>query len=134
LLAAAGHAKGIKGVDFLVREGHPNKVWAVAIQAMLKEALDVETTLRTVQVSTWFDDAQKGNFDLTISVFVSTLMDPSDYFHAWYGKDGPQNYSKWSNKEFHDLVDQIDREVGGAERKSLVLSACSTSCVSIPSG
>jgi ABC-type transport system substrate-binding protein len=120
LLAAAGYAKGIKGVDFLVREGHPNKVWALAIQAMLKEALNVETTLRTVQVSTWFDDAQKGNFDLTISVIVSTLMDPSDYFHAWYGKGGPQNYSKWSNKAFHDLVDQIDREVDETKRKSLV--------------
>jgi ABC-type transport system substrate-binding protein len=123
LLAAAGYAKGIKGVDFLVREGHPNKVWSVAIQAMLKEALNVETTLRTVQVSTWFDDAQKGNFDLTISVVVSTLMDPSDYFHAWYGKDGPQNYSQWSNKEFHDLVDQIDREVDEAKRKILVSQA-----------
>jgi peptide/nickel transport system substrate-binding protein len=123
LLAAAGYANGLKGVDFLVREGHTNKVWAVAIQAMLKDALNVETTLRTVQVSTWFDDAQKGNFDLTISVIVSTLMDPSDYFHAWYGKDGPQNYAKWSNKEFQDLVDQIDRELDEATRKTLVSQA-----------
>jgi peptide/nickel transport system substrate-binding protein len=123
LLAAAGYANGLKGVDFLVREGHTNKVWAVAIQAMLKDALNVETTLRTVQVSTWFDDAQKGNFDLTISVIVSTLKDPSDYFHAWYGKDGPQNYAKWSNKEFQDLVDQIDRELDEATRKTLVSQA-----------
>jgi ABC-type transport system substrate-binding protein len=123
LLAAAGYAKGIKGLDFLVRESHPNKVWSVAIQAMLKEALNVEMTLRTVQVSTWFEDAQKGNFDLTISVVVSTLMDPSDYFHAWYGKDGPQNYSQWSNAEFQDLVEQIDRELDAATRKTLVSRA-----------
>ena len=25
-------------------------------------------------------------------------MDPSDYFNAWYGKDGPQNYSYWTNR------------------------------------
>jgi peptide/nickel transport system substrate-binding protein len=123
LLAAAGYGKGIKGIDFLVRESHPNKVWSVAIQAMLKEALEVETKLRTVQVSTWFEDAQKGNFDLTISVIVSTLMDPSDYFHAWYGTDGPQNYGKWSNKEFQEIVAQIDRELDEAKRKALVTRA-----------
>jgi peptide/nickel transport system substrate-binding protein len=123
LLAAAGYAKGIKGIDFMVRESHPNKVWSVAIQAMLKEALNVEMTLRTVQVATWFEDAQKGNFDLTISVVVSTLMDPSDYFHAWYGKDGPQNYSQWSNAEFQALVEQIDRELDAATRKTLVSRA-----------
>jgi len=29
--------------------------------AMLKEALNLETKLRTVQVSVWFDDAREGN-------------------------------------------------------------------------
>ena len=43
----------------------------------------------------WFDDAASGNFDLAIGAIVSTLLDPSDYFNAWYGKDGPQNYSFW---------------------------------------
>ena len=32
------------------------------------------------------------NFDLAIGAVVSTLLDPSDYFNAWYKKDGPQNY------------------------------------------
>ena len=122
-MTAAGYASGIKSADFMVRDGHPNKIWSAAFQAMLKEALNVETTLRIVQTSNWFDDAQKGNFDLTISVIVSTLMDPSDYFHAWYGQDGPQNYGKWSNKEFHALADQIDREIDEAKRKTLVSQA-----------
>jgi peptide/nickel transport system substrate-binding protein len=123
LMAAAGHANGLKGIDFLVRESHPNKIWAVAIQSMLKEALHIDATLRTVPTAVWFEDAQKGNFDLTISVIVSTLMDPSDYFHAWYGKDGPQNYGKWSNNTFQDLAAQIDRELDEAKRKALVSQA-----------
>ncbi len=123
LLAAAGYAKGLKGADFLVREGHPNKIWSAAVQAMLKEALSIETNLRTVPTAVWFGDAQAGNFDLTISVIISTLLDPSDYFHAWYGKDGPQNYSKWSNEAFHDLTSQIDRELDEAKRKALVAQA-----------
>ena len=42
---------------------------------------------------------------------MSTLLDPSDYFNAWYGKGAPQNYSRWYNKDFQDLVQQIDREL-----------------------
>jgi ABC-type oligopeptide transport system substrate-binding subunit len=90
---------------------------------MLNEALNIETTLRTVQVSVWFDEAKEGKFDFTIGAIVSTLIDPSDYFHAWYGADGPQNYSKWQNKSFEALVQQIDRELDEAKRKALVRQA-----------
>jgi peptide/nickel transport system substrate-binding protein len=123
LLAEAGYPQGIKNVDFLVREIATFKLWAVALQAMLKEALNVETKLRSVQASVWFDEAQAGTFDITISAIVSTLMDPSDYFNAWYGKDGPQNYSRWSNDEFQALVKQIDSELDHAKRKARVQEA-----------
>jgi peptide/nickel transport system substrate-binding protein len=123
LLAEAGYANGIKNIDFLVREAATFKLWAVAIQAMLKETLNIETKLRTVQISAWFEEAQAGNFDIAISAIVSTLMDPSDYFNAWYLTNGPQNYSKWSNKEFDALAQQIDRETDEAKRKALVRQA-----------
>lgn len=123
LMAEAGYPKGLQNVDFLVREIATFKLWAVAIQAMLKEALNIETKLRTVQASVWFDEAQAGNFDIAISAIVSTLMDPSDYFNAWYGKDGPQNYSRWYNPEFQELVKDIDRELDPEKRKALVRQA-----------
>jgi peptide/nickel transport system substrate-binding protein len=111
LLAAAGHAGGLKGLDFMVREGIANKNWAQAIQAMLREGLNVECNLRTVSVSVWFEDCISGNFDLSVGVIVSTLLDPSDYFNSWYRSGGAQNYSFWHNKEFDALMDDIDREV-----------------------
>lgn len=123
LMAAAGYPNGIKGVDFMVREAATFKLWAQAIQAMLREILNIETNLRTVQVSVWFDEALAGNFDLTISAIVSTLIDPSDYFNAWYGKNGPQNYSKWDNPTFAALVQQIDRELDDTKRKALIRQA-----------
>ncbi len=73
--------------------------------------------------SVWFDEAQAGNFDLTISAIVSTLIDPSDYFNVWYGKDGPQNYSKWSNATFQTLVAHIDGEIDDGKRKALIHQA-----------
>jgi ABC-type transport system substrate-binding protein len=123
LMKDAGHADGIKGVDFMVREAATFKLWSQAIQAMLKEILNIESTLRTVQVSVWFDEAQAGNFDFTISAIVSTLIDPSDYFNAWYSKSGPQNYSKWSNDTYEQLVKQIDRELDPAKRLALIRQA-----------
>ena len=120
LLSAAGHADGIKGLDFLVRDVASFKLWAQAIQAMLQEGLNVQCNLRTVVESVWFDDTANGNFDLAIGAIVSTLLDPSDYFNAWYRTGGPQNYSFWNNQKFNELVDQIDREVDPAKRLALV--------------
>ena len=123
LMAAAGHPDGIKGLDYMVREVAIFKLWSQAIQAMLKETLNVECNLRTVVESVWFGDATSGNFDLAIGAIVSTLLDPSDYFNAWYGKDGPQNYSFWENKEFQSLSAQIDREIDDEKRLDLIRRA-----------
>jgi ABC-type transport system substrate-binding protein len=123
LMAAAGYAQGLKGLDFVVRDIATFKLWAVAIQAMLKENLNIESNLRVVQTSVWFDEAAAGNFDLAISAIVSSLMDPSDIFSAWYGKDGPQNYSRWTNAAFHDLAGQIERELDDTKRKAMVQKA-----------
>jgi peptide/nickel transport system substrate-binding protein len=120
LLAAAGHADGIKGLDFLVRSVPSFKLWSQAIQAMLQESLNVECNLRETVESVWFDDTASGHFDLAIGAVVSTLLDPSDYFNAWYRTGGPQNYSFWNNDKFNGLVDQIDREVDPAKRLALV--------------
>jgi ABC-type transport system substrate-binding protein len=123
LMKEAGYANGLKNLDFVVRDIATFKLWAVAIQAMLKEHLNIESNLRVVQTSVWFDEAQAGNFDLAISAIVSTLMDPSDIFSAWYGKEGPQNYSRWTNAPFHDLASQIEREIDDNKRKTMVRKA-----------
>src|SRR5437867_854719 len=123
LMQEAGYGQGIKGLDFVVRDIQTFKLWAVAIQAMLKEQINIECNLRTVQTSVWFDEAAAGNFDLAISAIVSSLMDPSDYFTAWYGANGPQNYGGWTNDQFHTLAAQIERELDDNKRKAMVRQA-----------
>jgi ABC-type transport system substrate-binding protein len=123
LMQAAGYGQGLKNLDFVVREIASFKLWAVAIQAMLKEALNIECNLRVVQTSQWFEEAAAGNFDLAISAIVSSVMDPSDYFEAWYGKGGPQNYGGWTNEQFHALAHQIEREVDENKRKAMIRQA-----------
>jgi peptide/nickel transport system substrate-binding protein len=122
LLAAAGQANGIKGLDFLVRDVPSFKLWAQAIQAMLTQ-IGIECNLRTTVESVWFDDTAKGNYDLAVGAIVSTLLDPSDYFNAWYRTGGPQNYGFWNNEKFNALVDQLDREVDQQKRIALCRQA-----------
>jgi peptide/nickel transport system substrate-binding protein len=123
LMGAAGYGNGVQGLDFLVRDVATFKLWAQAIQAMLQQALSMECKLRTVVESVWFDDIKSGNYDMAVGAVVSTLLDPSDYFNAWYKKDGPQNYSGWSNDEFNELVPQIDSEVDPTKRLALIHKA-----------
>ena len=123
LLAASGHAGGLKGVDFLVRDGVAFKIWAQAIQAMLLEELNIQCDLRTVSNSVWFEDSASGNYGLSMGVIVSTLLDPSDYFATWYRTGGPQNYGFWHNEKFDSLAERIDREVDAKKRLELVHEA-----------
>jgi ABC-type transport system substrate-binding protein len=123
LMTAAGYANGIKGLDFLVRDLSSFRLWSQAMQAMLQQALNIETKIRTVVESIWFDDTANGNFDFAIGAVVSTLLDPSDYFNAWYRTGGPQNYSFWSDPKFDALADQIDREIDPVKRKVLIQQA-----------
>ena len=96
-MAAAGHPNGIQGLDYLIRDLASYHVWSQAIQAMLQQTLNITCNLRYVVESVWFDDIANGHFDLAIGAVVSTLLDPSDYFNAWYHTGGPQNYSAYSN-------------------------------------
>src|SRR5882672_12068032 len=123
-MTAAGYGSGYKGsLDYLVREVATFKLWAQAVQAMLQQGLGIECKLRVVVESVWFDDIKSGNFDLAIGAVVSTLLDPSDYFNAWYKKDGPQNYGFWVNEKFNALLPQIDTEVDPEKRLAVIREA-----------
>ena len=123
LMKAAGYEKGIQGLDYLVRDVASFKLWSQAIQAMLQQTLNVQTNIRTAVESVWFDDVNTGKFDLAIGAIVSTLLDPSDYFNAWYKKGGVQNYSGWDNAKFNALLPQIDTEADPKKRLEYIRQA-----------
>jgi ABC-type transport system substrate-binding protein len=122
LLTAAGQGSGMRPLDFMVRDLNHHKLFGVAIQEMLRTA-GIQCTLRTAVESVWFGDAAAGNFDLAVGAIVSSLLDPSDYFNAWYRTGGPQNYSFWSNAQFAALLDQIDSEVDAGRRQAMIRQA-----------
>jgi peptide/nickel transport system substrate-binding protein len=122
LLAAADQGNGMQPLDFMVRDLNHHKLFGTAIQEMLR-AVGIQSNLRTAVESVWFGDAGAGNYDLAIGAIVSSLLDPSDYFNAWYRTGGPQNYSFWHNAEFDGLLDQINNEVDAGKRLALIQRA-----------
>ena len=122
LLAAANQGSGMRPLDFMVRDLSHHKLFGLAIQEMLR-SVNIQCNLRTVVESVWFGDVAAGNYDLAVGAIVSALLDPSDYFNAWYRTDGPQNYSFWHNAEFDKLLDQIDIEVDAGKRQALIRRA-----------
>src|SRR5262249_7017400 len=123
LVQAAGARQGLKGLDLLVRDLPNTKLWAQAVQGMLKEALDIETKLRIAPESTWFDDAKSGNFDILVWVVLSTLLDASDYSRACYSAGGPKNQAFWNNPRFDETLLKIAREVEPAKRLAHIREA-----------
>jgi len=103
LMAAGGLSKtAINDLDYMVRDIAIFKLWSQAIQAMLRDAPEypVQSCARSSNRCGLKTAASRAFRPGDRSRRGGPLVDPSDYFNAWYGKDGPQNYSFWDNKEF----------------------------------
>ena len=76
----AGYEKGIKGLDFLVRDISFQLSWAPMVQDMLKRELKIESTIRQVASGVWYEEASSGHYDLTIHAYGVTLPHVADYW------------------------------------------------------
>jgi ABC-type transport system substrate-binding protein len=125
LLAEAGYpnGEGFPELDFLVRSVVHFDLHAVAIQEMLRTGLNIKSNIRSQQVGVWFEDAEKGNFDITNGAVEWASVEPSFAFRSTYGKDAPNNYGKWENAEFESYLGQIDRELDPVKRLKLIHDA-----------
>jgi ABC-type transport system substrate-binding protein len=90
---------------------------------MLLSALGIKTKIRNLQTGVWFEEVQKGDYDITNNASGVNGEDPSLYYRGYYGKDGPQNWSFWENAEFETLMDQLDRETDPQKRIAVLHEA-----------
>ncbi|MDP6494601.1 MAG: peptide ABC transporter substrate-binding protein, partial [Dehalococcoidia bacterium] len=68
LLVDAGYpnGEGIQTLDLLTRETVSERLWAPAMQAMLKANLNVDTDIRIVDISAVLEEKQQGTFDIAV--------------------------------------------------------------------
>jgi peptide/nickel transport system substrate-binding protein len=120
LMKEAGYEDGIKGLDFLVRDVTPHIATAPLVQDVLKRELKIESTIRQVASGVWWEEAQRGNYDLSITGFGVTIPHVADYWNAAFKTGGGYNFYGYSNPEFDALVAATARESDPAKLKELM--------------
>jgi peptide/nickel transport system substrate-binding protein len=121
LLADAGFANGIPGVELLVATVAPHaEILAPAIQDQLKRALNIEINIRTKERSLLVEDEKAGTFTLVLDTPGSPISDFSPIGNTSLKTGGSQNFGGYSNPKFDDLLKQSDAETDTTKRKALL--------------
>jgi peptide/nickel transport system substrate-binding protein len=120
LMQEAGYENGLKGLDFLVRDVTPHIATAPMVQDLLKRELKIESTIRQVASGVWYEEAQRGNYDLSITGFGVTIPHVADYWGNTFKTGGGYNWYGYSNPEFDALVAATARESDPAKLKELI--------------
>ncbi len=121
LLAEAGYADGIKGVDLLVASVAPHsEILAPAFQDQLKRTLNIEAKIRVAERALLVQEQQQGNYGFVIDTPGHLLSDivplASDYFKT----GGSRNWAKFSDPNFDRLLAQADSETDSGRRARLI--------------
>jgi peptide/nickel transport system substrate-binding protein len=120
LMKEAGYENGLKGLDFLVRDLAFYLTWVPIVQDMLKRELKIETTIRVAASGVWWEEAQRGNFDLSIYGYGATIPHVADYWNAGFKTGGGYNFYGYTNPAFDTIVAATARESDPTKLKELI--------------
>ena len=110
LLSQAGYpnGKGFPRLDIMVRNINFLVAWGPLLQAFLKQDLNIDSIVRTVETAVWVDDWTKGSYDIGINGNPATVNTPAEYWKKWYGTGSSGNWNRGaSNPQFDALVEKI---------------------------
>lgn len=114
LLAEAGAAPD--RMDMLVTSEYPQTVTAAQVIADNLAPLGITVDIRTVDMATWLDQQNTGNFDMLMMGWLGNI-DPDDFYYAQHHTDGTSNAQKYSNPDVDRLLDAGRRETDPAARR-----------------
>jgi peptide/nickel transport system substrate-binding protein len=120
LLAEAGAAP--KAMDMLVTSEYPQTVTAAQVIADNLAPLGITVNIRTVDMATWLDQQNSGNFDMLMMGWLGNI-DPDDFYYAQHHTGGSSNAQKFSNPDVDRLLDAGRRETDQAARRDAYAKA-----------
>jgi oligopeptide transport system substrate-binding protein len=124
LLAEAGYTadKPLKiTLSYNTSESH--KAIAVAVQNMWKQALGVQAELTNADTKTHYNNLRDGSFDVGRAGWIADYNDPQNFLYLFETRTGSNNYGKFSNKEFDDLMVAAGKEVNLKKRAEIMKKA-----------
>jgi ABC-type transport system substrate-binding protein len=124
LMADAGYANGFgRPLDLVQRDRGREALQAQAIQELLLKHLGVETEISVRHSGVWSEDLRSGEFEMTVGAISIGIADPAAYLPQWYSSTGGQNFSRWKNQEFDDIMANLVKELDKATKDDLVRQA-----------
>ncbi len=117
LLAEAGYpdGRGFPEMAMWLRgEAYLKKVAAEAIQAMLKQNLNIEVTVQNVERKVYTEAMNAKDIPFSMITYGWDYMDPSNLLNLWMSR----GRHPWRNDRFEELVERANRLVGDPERRT----------------
>ena len=90
------------------------KLLAEAIAQMLKDNLQIEVDISTKEWAVFFDEIKAGDYEVSALGWSADYLHPMTFFPMYKTGDFT-NYSNYSNKEYDDLLAQVQSEVDPAK-------------------
>ncbi len=120
LMAEAGYADGIDGVELLAASVAPHaEILAPAIQDLLRTSINLNAEIRVTERALLFEEEAAGNFDLILDTPTISISDFSAIANLYFRTDASQNFGGYSNAEFDELVDAADLELDPERRTEI---------------
>jgi peptide/nickel transport system substrate-binding protein len=121
LLAEAGHPDGISGIELLSASVPPHaEIMAPAIQDQLKQALNIDAQIRVTERAQLVEEESSGNFDLVLDTPTISIADFSAVGNLYFRSGAAQNFGKYANPQFDELLHAVDQELD-QERRAATL-------------
>jgi peptide/nickel transport system substrate-binding protein len=117
LLAQAGYSGGLT-IEYLGLPQYPELLKTGEVVREQLKAVGITMNIKQVDVSVWFSQFSKGDYQIT-SAYQERTIDPDNFYSLVIRSGGPINSSKYSNAEVDKLIDQARTETNQAKRKQL---------------
>ena len=126
LLSEAGFNKDHPlNVELLYNTNEGLKKIAIATSQMWKQALGANTihvTLKNQEWKTFLDTAHQGKFQVARAGWLGDYNEASTMLSIWTSRNS-QNYGKWSNKEYDQLIETALKTQDPVKRGELYTKA-----------
>jgi peptide/nickel transport system substrate-binding protein len=119
LLAEAGYPDGFE-IDYVTSSDSASvEVVSPDVQAQLKENLNIQVNIRAVERSLVTGIQREGDFGWSGTFWDTPIREAEGMWAATFSTGGSQNFGKYSNPEFDNIMDLLRGEVDPLLRQSL---------------
>lgn len=121
LLTEAGYADGVQGLDLLTAaDPQHSQLNAPAFQDELRRTLNLGLEIRVMERGLLTEEYKKGDFGIIIEGrFQSNFLDPTILWNANLRTGASQNFSRYANPAFDEVLTRVNAETDPAARQAV---------------